>query len=398
MPIERSFMANYTPLNPSQRILMGPGPSDVHPRVYRALAAPVVGHLDPEFLQVMEDNKRLLQMVFQTANRLTLPISGTGSAGMEACLVNIVEPGDPVLVCINGVFGMRMKDVAERCGAEVTVVEAVWGEAIAVEQIEAALEKKAYKVVGIVHAETSTGVLQPLTDIAKIVRDSGALLLVDAVTSLGGIDLNVDGLGIDLCYSGTQKCLSCPPGLAPITFSERALDCLRQRTHKVQSWYLDLSMIEKYWGEERVYHHTAPISMNYALREALVLIAEEGLEQRWQRHWRNHQALVRGVEAMGLEMAVAPALRLPSLNAIKVPEGIDEALIRQQLLLEYSLEIGAGLGALKGKVWRVGLMGHASNMRNILLFLTALEISLGQQGLKIQRGMAAQAAMEIGLT
>jgi alanine-glyoxylate transaminase / serine-glyoxylate transaminase / serine-pyruvate transaminase len=391
-------MANYTPLNPSQRILMGPGPSDVHPRVYRALAAPVVGHLDPEFLQVMEDNKRLLQMVFQTANRLTLPISGTGSAGMEACLVNIVEPGDPVLVCINGVFGMRMKDVAERCGAEVTVVEAVWGEAIAVEQIEAALEKKAYKVVGIVHAETSTGVLQPLTDIAKIVRDSGALLLVDAVTSLGGIDLNVDGLGIDLCYSGTQKCLSCPPGLAPITFSERALDCLRQRTHKVQSWYLDLSMIEKYWGEERVYHHTAPISMNYALREALVLIAEEGLEQRWQRHWRNHQALVRGVEAMGLEMAVAPALRLPSLNAIKVPEGIDEALIRQQLLLEYSLEIGAGLGALKGKVWRVGLMGHASNMRNILLFLTALEISLGQQGLKIQRGMAAQAAMEIGLT
>lgn len=391
-------MANYTPLNPSQRILMGPGPSDVHPRVYRALAAPVVGHLDPEFLQVMEDNKRLLQMVFQTANRLTLPISGTGSAGMEACLVNIVEPGDPVLVCINGVFGMRMKDVAERCGAEVTVVEAVWGEAIAVEQIEAALEKKAYKVVGIVHAETSTGVLQPLTDIAKIARDSGALLLVDAVTSLGGIDLNVDGLGIDLCYSGTQKCLSCPPGLAPITFSERALDCLRQRTHKVQSWYLDLSMIEKYWGEERVYHHTAPISMNYALREALVLIAEEGLEQRWQRHWRNHQALVRGVEAMGLEMAVAPALRLPSLNAIKVPEGIDEALIRQQLLLEYSLEIGAGLGALKGKVWRVGLMGHASNMRNILLFLTALEISLGQQGLKIQRGMAAQAAMEIGLT
>ena len=391
-------MANYTPLNPSQRILMGPGPSDVHPRVYRALAAPVVGHLDPEFLQVMEDNKRLLQMVFQTANRLTLPISGTGSAGMEACLVNIVEPGDTVLVCINGVFGMRMKDVAERCGAEVTVVEAVWGEAIAVEQIEAALEKKAYKVVGIVHAETSTGVLQPLTDIAKIVRDSGALLLVDAVTSLGGIDLNVDGLGIDLCYSGTQKCLSCPPGLAPITFSERALDCLRQRTHKVQSWYLDLSMIEKYWGEERVYHHTAPISMNYALREALVLIAEEGLEQRWQRHWRNHQALVRGVEAMGLEMAVAPALRLPSLNAIKVPEGIDEALIRQQLLLEYSLEIGAGLGALKGKVWRVGLMGHASNMRNILLFLTALEISLGQQGLKIQRGMAAQAAMEIGLT
>lgn len=391
-------MTNYTPLNPSQRTLMGPGPSDVHPRVYRALAAPIVGHLDPEFLQIMEDNKRLLQMVFQTANRLTLPISGTGSAGMEACLANIVEPGDQVLVCINGVFGMRMKDVAERCGAEVTVVEAAWGEAIAAEQIEAALEKKAYKVVGIIHAETSTGVLQPLTDIAKLVRDSGALLLVDAVTSLGGIDLNVDVLGIDLCYSGTQKCLSCPPGLAPITFSERALDCLRQRTHKVQSWYLDLSMIEKYWGEERVYHHTAPISMNYALREALVLIAEEGLEQRWQRHWRNHQALVRGVEAMGLEMAVAPALRLPSLNAIKVPDGVDEALVRQQLLLEYSLEIGAGLGALKGKVWRVGLMGHASNMRNVLLFLTALEISLGQQGVKIQRGRAAQAAMGIGLS
>lgn len=390
-------MTQYKPLDTSQRTLMGPGPSDVHPRVYRALAAPVVGHLDPEFLQVMEDNKSLLQMAFQTANRLTLPISGTGSAGMEACLVNIVEPGDAVLICINGVFGMRMKDVAERCGAEVTAVEVAWGEAIAAEQIEAALKQRAYKLVGIVHAETSTGVLQPLVDIARLVKDSGALLLVDAVTSLGGVELAVDELGIDLCYSGTQKCLSCPPGLAPITFSERALDSMRQRANKVQSWYLDLSMIEKYWGEERVYHHTAPISMNYALREALVLIAEEGLEKRWQRHLRNHQALVRGVEAMGLEMAVAPPLRLPSLNAIKVPKGADEAGVRQQLLQVFSLEIGAGLGELKGKVWRVGLMGYASSMRNVLFFLSALELALCEQGIEIERGLAAQAAIELSM-
>jgi len=384
-------MSNYSTLNPSQRILMGPGPSDVHPRVYSALSAPIVGHLDPEFLQVMEDNKSLLQMAFQTQNRLTLPISGTGSAGMEACLVNIVEPGDSVLICINGVFGMRMKDVAERCGAHVTTVEAAWGEAIGVEQIEAALKTRAFKLVGIVHAETSTGVLQPLVDIAKLVKGHGALFLVDAVTSLGGVELAVDEWGIDLCYSGTQKCLSCPPGLAPITFSEEALASMRQRTKKVQSWYLDLSMIEKYWGEERVYHHTAPISMNYALREALVLIAEEGLEQRWQRHLSNHRALVRGVEAMGLEMAVNPEWRLPSLNAVKVPEGVDEAQVRQYLLHNFSLEIGAGLGALKGKVWRVGLMGYASNIKNVILLLTALEKALGLQGIQVEKGAAAQA-------
>jgi alanine-glyoxylate transaminase/serine-glyoxylate transaminase/serine-pyruvate transaminase len=386
-------MSSYSTLNPSQRILMGPGPSDVHPRVYSALSAPVVGHLDPEFLQVMEDNKSLLQMVFQTQNRLTLPISGTGSAGMETCLVNIVEPGDQVLVCINGVFGMRMKDVAERCGAVVTTVEAAWGEAIAAEKVEAALEETAFKLVGIVHAETSTGVLQPLGDIAKLVKDSGALLLVDAVTSLGGVELAVDEWGIDLCYSGTQKCLSCPPGLSPITFSQSALDSMQNRTSKVQSWYLDLSMIAKYWGEERVYHHTAPISMNYALREALILISEEGLEQRWQRHLKNHQALVRGIEAMGLEMAVAAEYRLPSLNSVKVPEGIDEAEVRQYLLREFSLEIGAGLGDLKGKVWRVGLMGHASNIKNVTLFLTALENALHRQSMQVERGAVYQALL-----
>ncbi len=386
-------MSDYSTLDPSQRILMGPGPSEVHPRVYSALAAPVVGHLDPEFIEIMEENKKLLQMVFQTENRLTLPVSGTGSAGMETCLVNLIESGDKVLICINGVFGMRMKDVAERCGAEVDVVEAAWGEAIASEKVETALANKAYKLVGIVHAETSTGVLQPLSDISTLVNNSGALLLVDAVTSLGGVELAVDAWNIDLCYSGTQKCLSCPPGLAPITFSERALTVMRQRKSKVQSWYLDLSMIEKYWGEERVYHHTAPISMNYALREALVLVVEEGLTRRWQRHLDNHHALVRGIEAMGLQMAVDPAYRLPSLNALAVPTGVDEAQVRQLLLNEFSLEIGAGLGDLKGKVWRVGLMGHASNKRNVALFLAALETALVKQGMKIPLGAGVNAAM-----
>jgi alanine-glyoxylate transaminase / serine-glyoxylate transaminase / serine-pyruvate transaminase len=385
----------YTRLNPSERLLMGPGPSNVHPRVYDALGAPVVGHLDPEFVQVMEDNKELLCEIMQTQNRLTIAVSGTGSAGMETCLVNVIEPGDRVLVCVNGVFGGRMKDVAERCGAEVTAVEAEWGQAIDPAQVEAALAGGSYKLVGIVHAETSTGVLQPLGDISALAKSHGALFLVDAVTSLGGVELDVDGWGIDLCYSGTQKCLSCPPGLSPITLSQRCLDIIEKRQSKVQSWYLDLSMIAQYWGSDRVYHHTAPISMNYALREALLLVHEEGLQKRWQRHLSAHQALVRGIEAMGLEMVVDEQIRLPTLNTIRIPAGVDEALARQQLLHDYMIEIGAGLGAFKGKAWRVGLMGHTANSRNVGYFLTALEQVLTAQGINVASGAGAQAALQV---
>ena len=386
-------MAEYGPLDTAERILMGPGPSCIHPRVYSALGAPVVGHLDPQFLQIMEENKALLQEVFQTGNRLTIPVSGTGSAGMETCLVNVVEPGDEVLICVNGVFGQRMVDVAQRCGAEVTTVEAAWGEPVPPEKVKAALEGGKFKVVGIVHAETSTGLLQPLAEISAMVRDHGALFLVDTVTSLGGVEVDVDGWNIDLCYSGTQKCLSCPPGLAPITLSERAVEVIRKRKRKVQSWYLDLSMLEKYWGEERVYHHTAPISMNYALREALLLIHEEGLERRWDRHLQNHRALVRGVEAMGLEMAVVPEYRLPSLNAVRIPNRVEDAAVRGFLLGVFNMEIGAGLGDFKGKVWRVGLMGHSCTMQNVVLFLTALEAALKKQGIELSPGAGVEAAL-----
>ena len=386
-------MAVYQQLNPSERLLMGPGPSNVHPRVYRALAAPVVGHLDPEFLAVMEDNKSLLREVFQTQNRLTIPMSGTGSAGMETCFACLVEPGDAVLVCINGVFGQRMKDVAQRYGAQVTVVEAPWGEAVPPEKVEAALAGGKFKIVALVHAETSTGVLQPLEDILRLVRQHGALILLDTVTSLGGVPVDIDGWGVDLCYSGTQKCLSCPPGLAPVTLNERSVELMRQRKTKVQSWYLDLSMIEQYWGAERVYHHTAPISMNYALREALLLIHEEGLEARWARHRRNHRALVRGLEAMGLKMVVAEVHRLPSLNTVWIPEGVDDLAVRRYLLEVFNLEIGGGLGVFKGKVWRLGLMGHTSSRQNVATFLTALEAGLLVQGFALPRGAAVQAAL-----
>lgn len=388
-------MVKYASIDTSERILMGPGPSNVHPRIYRALSAPVVGHLDPEFLNLMEENQQLLRMIFQTQNQLTLPMSGTGSAGMETCLVNVLEPGDRALICINGVFGNRMRDVAERCGAEVEVVDSPWGERIQPEMVETALSKGTFKVVGIVHAETSTGVLQPLEEISRLVQNHGALFLVDAVTSLGGVELNVDQLKIDLCYSGTQKCLSCPPGLAPITFSQRGLEVLQNRKTKVQSWYLDLSMIAQYWGEERVYHHTAPISMNYALREALLLIYEEGLQARWQRHLHNHQALVRGVEAMGLKMVVAPSDRLPSLNTVWIPTGVDDVEVRRFLLDVFNLEIGGGLGDFKGKAWRVGLMGQASSMQNVIYFLTSIGAALGAQGIRVSSDAAMEAALAV---
>jgi len=359
--------------NPPIRTLLGPGPSPVHPRVLEALSLPVVGHLDPKFLEIMDQSMAMLREVFQTKNRLALPMSGTGSAGMETCFVNLVEPGDNVLIGVNGVFGTRMVDVAQRCGAQVDTVAAEWGTALDGQKFKTALAQKRYKLAAIVHAETSTGVLQPLDDVAKLVRESGALLLVDTVTSLGGAPVRVDELGIDACYSGTQKCLGCPPGLSPITLSERAVEVVRQRKSKIQSWYLDLSMIEKYWGSERVYHHTAPISMNYALHEALRLVLEDGLEASWQRHRQVHETFVREMRKLELEPAVAESIRAPMINAIKIPEGVDDPKVRQCLYDEFNIEIGAGLGPLKGKIWRVGLMGHGSRVENVEILAKALK-------------------------
>ncbi|MGH7832661.1 MAG: pyridoxal-phosphate-dependent aminotransferase family protein, partial [Candidatus Binatia bacterium] len=310
-------------LNPPSRLLLGPGPSPVHPRVLRALSLPVIGHLDPAFLKIMDETMIMLRQLFQTQNRLALPMSGTGSAGMETCFVNLVEPGDSVLIGVNGVFGTRMVDVAERGGAQVDRIDAEWGTALDPEKFGDALAKKRYKLVAVVHAETSTGVLQPLEEIARLVRERGSLFLVDAVTSLGGAPLDVDALGIDACYSGTQKCLGCPPGLSPVTLNERAIEAVRKRSRKVQSWYLDLSMIEKYWGSERVYHHTAPISMNYALHEALQLVHEEGLPASWRRHREVHEAFVREIQKIGLEPAVAEPIRAPMINAVRIPDGVD---------------------------------------------------------------------------
>jgi alanine-glyoxylate transaminase/serine-glyoxylate transaminase/serine-pyruvate transaminase len=359
-------------INPPQRVLLGPGPSPVNPRVLKNLALPVIGHLDPVFLQIMDESMGMLRELFQTKNRLAVPMSGTGSAGMETCFVNLIEPGDAVLIGVNGVFGSRMVDVAQRCGAQVDTVEAEWGTALDPERFRAALDKKRYKVVAVVHAETSTGVLQPLDDISRLTREHDSLLLVDTVTSLGGAPVKVDELGIDACYSGTQKCLSCPPGLSPVTFSDRALETVRRRKTKVQSWYLDLSMIEKYWGEERVYHHTAPISMNYALHEALRIVLEEGLEASWRRHRATHEALLREMRKLELEPAVAEAIRAPMINAIRIPEGVDDATVRRRLYDDFNIEIGAGLGPLKGKIWRVGLMGHGARVENVQLLADAL--------------------------
>jgi alanine-glyoxylate transaminase/serine-glyoxylate transaminase/serine-pyruvate transaminase len=357
--------------NPT-RFLLGPGPSMVHPRVLRAMASPLVGHLDPYFLEIMVRTQALLRYVFETENQLTIPISGTGSAAMEAAVANMVEPGDQVLICINGYFGGRLVDMAERYGGQVQTIHRPWGEVFTPEEVHKALEKTPAKVVGIVHAETSTGALQPLQEIAKVVHDHGALLLVDAVTSLGGISVGVDAVGIDICYSGTQKCLSCPPGLGPITLGPRAIEALRNRKHQVANWYLDLSMIEKYWGSERTYHHTAPISSNFALYEGLRIVAEEGLSARWERHTRNAELLWDGLQALGLELHVALENRLTSLTTVRVPKGVNEAGIRSRLLKDYNIEIAGGLGELKGQVWRIGLMGYSSSRENVTLLLAAL--------------------------
>jgi alanine-glyoxylate transaminase/serine-glyoxylate transaminase/serine-pyruvate transaminase len=336
------------------------------------MAHPLLGHLDPQFIDLMKEVQELLRFVFQTQNQMTLPISGTGSAGMEATVANLLEPDDPILIGVNGYFGERLCDMAGRYGGDVTRLDCAWGDVLHPDQIDAELQKKSAKVVALVHAETSTGALTPMEGMAEVVHRHGALLLMDCVTSLGGIPVKIDDWEIDIAYSGTQKCLSCPPGLSPLTVSPRAREVINQRRKKVTSWYLDLSMIDKYWGDERTYHHTAPISMNFALREALRLVQEEGLEERFVRHNANSQLLWDGLEDLGLSLIVSEAHRLPTLTTVAVPDGEDEAEIRRRLLLEYNIEIAGGLGAFKGKAMRIGLMGYSSRPENIWLLLSAL--------------------------
>jgi len=359
--------------NPPPRLLLGPGPSDVAPSVLRAMSQPLVGHLDPAFVLLMEEVKTMLRAVFITKNEMTFPVSGTGSAGMEFCCVNLIEPGDEVIVGVNGVFGTRLCDVAERCGARVTKVESAWGTIITPEQIAAALQKVSRpKFVAIIHAETSTGALTPVAEIARLAHDAGALFLLDAVTSLAGCPVRLDDWQVDAVYSGTQKCLSCPPGLSPVSLSPRALAVAAGRKTKVQSWYLDVNLLSSYWGQERVYHHTAPITMNYGLHEALRLVLAEGLENRWRRHEENYLALKAGLAGLGLEIVSQAGHQLWQLNAVGVPAGVDELAVRKQLLASYNIEIGAGLGPLKGKIWRIGLMGEASTKENVATVLNAL--------------------------
>jgi alanine-glyoxylate transaminase/serine-glyoxylate transaminase/serine-pyruvate transaminase len=379
----------------SNRVLLGPGPAEVPPRVLAAMGKPLLGHLDPEFAVIMDETAELLRYALQTTNRLTLAISGTGSAGMEAVVVNLIEPGERMLVCVNGYFGARMKEVAERAGAEVTAIERPYGEAFDPEEVKTALERVRPKVVGIVHAETSTGVWQPIEDIARIAHDAGALIAVDCVTSLGGIPVQTDGWEIDAIYSGSQKCLGAPPGLAPVTLGPRAVEALNKRKKKVQSWYFDLTVIQQYWGSERFYHHTAPISMNFALREALGLLAAEGLEARIARHAQNGRALQAGITAMELSLATAPAHRLPQLTCVLIPEGIEDLAVRKRLLKDWGIEIGGGLGPFKGKAWRIGLMGHSSRRENVTLVLSALETCLRDLGHRVETGAGASAAAEV---
>ncbi len=383
------------PLNPSRRLLLGPGPSEVHPRVLAAMGMPLLGHLDPEFVALMDETQNLMRYAFQTENRLTLAVSGTGSAGMEAVVVNLIEPGDRMLVCVNGVFGGRMVDVAGRAGAEVTAIERPYGEVFDPEEIRKAVKATAPKVVGIVQAETSTGAWQPIREVAEIAHQAGALIAVDTVTGLAGIPVKIDEWGVDAVYSGTQKCLSCPPGLAPVSFGPRAVEVITDRKSKVQSWYLDMQMIQRYWGSDRFYHHTAPISMNYALREALALVAEEGLEARFARHHRAGDALKAGLAAMGLTLATAEGHQLPQLTCVRIPDGIDDLAVRKRLLTDWGIEIGGGLGSLKGKAWRIGLMGEGARRSSVTSVLAALETCLRELGHKLSPGEALAAASAV---
>ena len=381
--------------HPPQRILMGPGPSDVSPRVLEALSRPTIGHLDPVFVSLMDEMKVLLKYAFQTGNELTMPVSAPGSAGMETCFVNLVEPGDKVIVCQNGVFGGRMKENVERCGGIAVMVQDDWGRAVDPQKLEDALKANPdTRVVAFVHAETSTGAQSDAQTLVAIAHKYHCLTIVDAITSLGGTPLKVDEWDIDAVYSGTQKCLSCTPGLSPVSFSAQAQEKIKNRKTKVQSWFMDLNLVMGYWGgaTKRAYHHTAPINALYGLHEALVILQEEGLQNAWARHQKNHLALRAGMEAMGLKFVVPEHERLPQLNAISVPEGVDEAAVRTILLSDYNLEIGAGLGAMAGKVWRIGLMGHASNPRNVRLCLGALDDVLGRLNAPIHHGVAVDAA------
>ena len=384
--------------HPPQRILMGPGPSNVSPHVLEALSRPTIGHLDPVFVNMMDEMKELLKYAFQTKNELTMPVSAPGSAGMETCFVNLVEPGEKVIICQNGVFGGRMKENVERCGGVAVMVQDDWGRAVGPQKLEDALKANPdTKIVAFVHAETSTGALSDAKTLVALAHKHNCLAIVDAVTSLGGVALKVDEWGIDAIYSGTQKCLSCTPGLSPVSFSPRALEKIKNRKTKVQSWFLDLNLVMGYWGgsTKRAYHHTAPINALYGLHEALVMLQDEGLENSWARHQKNHLALRAGLEAMGLQFVVPVAERLPQLNAITIPEGVDDAAVRTTLLNDYQLEIGAGLGLMSGKAWRIGLMGYASNPSNVLICLGALDDVLGRMNAPIQRGVAVAAAHKV---
>ena len=377
--------------NPPVRTLMGPGPADVHPRVLAALGRPTIGHLDPAFVTMMDEVKDLLRGAFLTRNLLTMPVSAPGSAGMETCFVNLVEPGDKVVVCVNGVFGGRMVENVLRAGGEPIVVADPWGRAVDPNKLEEMLRAHPYAViVAFVQAETSTGASSDVPTLVEIAHRHGCLTIVDAVTSLGGSELRVDDWGVDACYSGSQKCLSCTPGLSPVTFNERALAKVKGRATKVRSWFLDLNLVMGYWGPEqrRTYHHTAPVNALYGLHEALVMLHEEGLENAWARHRRNHLVLRAGLETLGLELPVPEAERLPQLNAVTVPAGVDDALVRARLLQHYNLEIGAGLGDLAGKVWRIGLMGYSSRPTNIILCIAALGTVLNDLGHRADTGAA----------
>lgn len=379
-------------LTPSPRLLLGPGPSDVHPRVLSVMSTPLMGHLDPQFLVLMNEVQEMLRQAYQTKNPMTLAVSATGMAGMEACLVNLLEPGDKFLPFVKGFFGTRMVEVGQRTGAEVIRIDAPWGEVFDLSRVEAEIKKHRPKVVGMVHAETSTGAWQPIEDLGKICQANDALLVVDAVTSLGCVPVAVDDWGIDAIYSCTQKGLGCPPGLSPISLSPRAIEAIGKRKTPVRSWYFDMSIVRKYWGQDRFYHHTAPITSIFALREGLRILLEEGLQARWDRHLRNHRALKAGLLAMGLEYSAAEGHQLPQLNAVKIPAGIDDLAVRKRLLDDFGIEIGGGLGDFKGKVWRIGLMGYNSRPSCVLLALASLEQCLMKVGHKVSPGAGVAAA------
>jgi alanine-glyoxylate transaminase/serine-glyoxylate transaminase/serine-pyruvate transaminase len=382
------------PLNPPTRLLLGPGPSDAHPRVLAAMTTPLLGHLDPAFLEIMTETQDMLRQVFQTKNALTIPMSATGMAGMETCFTNLVEPGDKVVLCVAGYFGTRMVDVAGRCGAELTVMNGTWGEPFDLNAIRETLQKVKPRVLGIVHAETSTGCLQPIAELGKLCHEFDTLLITDTVTSLGCVPVKLDEWEIDAAFSCSQKGLSCPPGLSPVSFSDRAVAKVKGRKSKVQSWYFDTTSIMSYWGGDRAYHHTAPISMIYALREGLRLVLEEGLENRFARHVRNHLALKAGILALGLSYTAKEGHQLPQLNAIRIPDGIDDVAGRKKLLADFGIEVGGGLGDFKGKAWRIGLMGYNSRPNCVFQMLAALETVLRSMGAKLEAGKGVAAAEE----